>query len=229
MLHPASQVPTGAKSHLDQRKLGMFGSHFCSFESFPSFSFWSIDLESGIATAVFPQEKERNVRWDSPFSLKELTLFVSTSNIGMLALMLVELWLVAQHYTNNLLSWFQWSVTHNEVIYSNGLQLVGGTKASLALSSVSFFVIIVPSDPILSLPRFLTAILSGCLVTTAWGTHCEAASCAATQRISQHSFGTGRVITVKYFEDLFEIWAFLLWRSKWSTHVHQTKVYCVLL
>jgi hypothetical protein len=34
---------------------------------------------------------------------------------------------------------------------------------------------------------------------------------------------------VKYFEDLFEIWAFLLWRSEWSTHVHQTKVYCVLL
>jgi hypothetical protein len=34
---------------------------------------------------------------------------------------------------------------------------------------------------------------------------------------------------VKYFEDLFEIWAFLLWRSKWSTHVHQTKVYCVVI
>jgi hypothetical protein len=31
--------------------------------------------------------------------------------------------------------------------------------------------------------------------------------------------------SVKYFEDLFEIWAFLLWRSKWSTHVHQTKDY----
>jgi hypothetical protein len=53
-------------------------------------------------------------------------------------------------------------------------------------------------------------------------------------------------VSVKYFEYLFEIWAFLLWRSKWSTleeamdlsqdrlileleHVHQTKVYCVLL